>query len=236
MRGEGSEYLLQHPRRKETALTYQYSIILADDHALFRKGLKGIIERAPGLEVTGEAGDGIELLKLLGASAPDMVILDISMPNLRGIETLREMKARHPEVKSLVLTMHKDKEYLRQSISAGADGYMLKEEADPALFAAIDRLRQGKMYVSPQLTDDMVMDWARTRRDDIHPTLNSEALTTREREILKLIAEGKASKDIADLLYISPRTVDRHRSNIILKLRIRNVADLVKYAIQKGYV
>lgn len=215
---------------------HKYSIILADDHALFRKGLKGIIERAPGLEVTGEAGDGIELLKLLGASAPDMVILDISMPNLRGIETLREMKAKHPDVKTLVLTMHKDKGYLRQSISAGADGYMLKEEADPALFAAIEKLRQGGMYVSPQLADDMVVDWARIRRDDLRRTLESEALTMREREVLKMIAEGKSSKEIADLLNISPRTVDRHRSNIIDKLNIRNVADLVKYAIQKGYV
>jgi DNA-binding NarL/FixJ family response regulator len=210
-----------------------YRIVVADDHALFRQGLKSILGGAADLEVVGEAGDGLELLNLLNLSklAPHLVILDISMPNLRGIEAIGEIKMIHPNVKILIVTMHKDKEYLLQSLAAGADGYFLKKDADTELFAAIEKIRDGKDYVSPQLSEELADDWEQIRVGFTKPLL-----TPREREVLKLIAEGKSNREIADLLFVSVHTVERHRANIMEKLSLKKTADLVRYAIQKGYV
>jgi DNA-binding NarL/FixJ family response regulator len=201
----------------------RYRIVLADDHILLRTGLKSILEKMSGLEVVGEAGDGLELLKLLRKLKADIIILDISMPNLRGIEAIHEIKAIHPGLKTLILTMHKDKEYLHQAISAGADGYLLKEDADTELFSAIETVRKGKIYVSPHLANDLVDEWAKIRRGDAKPLSEPERLTTREKEILKLIAEGKSSKEIADLLCISVRIVEHHRANLMSKLNMKKL-------------
>ena len=214
----------------------RYRIVLADDHVLLRTGLKSILGKAAGLEVVGEAGDGLEVLNLLNRLKADMIILDISMPNLRGIEAIHEIKAIHPGLKTLILTMHKDKEYLHQAIQAGAEGYLLKEDADTELFSAIETIREGKIYVSPHLASDLVDDWAKIRRGDAHPVSKTDRLTTREKEVLKLIAEGKSSKEIAEMLSISVRTVEHHRANIMTKLHLKKTADLVKYALLKGYV
>ena len=213
-----------------------FRIVLADDHILVRQGLKRLLEEMADLEVIGEAGDGLELLKLLGKIKPQMILLDISMPNLRGIEAISEIKALHPEAKILVLTMHKDKEYLYQAISAGANGYFLKEDADTELSTAIETIRRGKVYISPLLSGDLADDWAQTYRGKSKLPYEPDTLTTREREVLKMIAEGKSSKEVADLLFISVRTVERHRANLMDKLGFKKTADLVKYAIQKGYV
>ncbi len=211
-----------------------YRIILADDHVILRQGLKKIIEGRPDLEVIGEAGDGLELLHLVKQLMPQLVILDISMPNLRGIEAIREIKAVYPEAKTLILTMHKDSDYLYQGISAGADGYLLKEEADTELFSAIESIRGGRSYISAHLSEQTQKDWIQMCRHN-QDLPSTDSLTTREKEILKLIAEGKSSKEIAELLFISFRTVERHRSNIMEKLKIKKTADLVRYALQKGY-
>jgi DNA-binding NarL/FixJ family response regulator len=203
---------------------------------MFRQGLKRILEERSGFEVVGEVDCGLELLRLLEKLVPDLIILDISMPNLRGLEAIHEIKMKHPHVKILVLTMHKDKEYLHQALSAGAEGYLLKEDADSELFSAIDRVRQGKIYVSPKLSEGLTEDWVKITRGNYRPSFETERLTIREREVSKLIAEGKSSKEIGELLFISVRTVERHRSNIMEKLNLKKTADLVKYAIQKGYV
>lgn len=213
-----------------------YRIILADDHAMLRHGLKRILSESPELEVIGEAGDGLELLNLVKQSKPHLIILDISMPNLRGIEAVHEIKAVCPDAKILILTMHKDSEYLRQAIAAGADGYLLKEDADTELFSAIQKIRQGKIYIAPKLSEALADDWVKMQRGDYKPSLESEKLTTREREVLKLVAEGKTNKDIAKALFISIRTVDHHRANIMAKLKFKKTADLVRYAIDKGYL
>jgi DNA-binding NarL/FixJ family response regulator len=213
-----------------------FRIVLADDHMLVRQGLKRILGDMADLEVIGEAGDGLELLKLLEKITPQMILLDISMPNLRGMEAIREIKALHPETKILILTMHKDKEYLYQAVSAGANGYLLKEDADTELSTAIETIRRGKVYISPLLSGDLADDWAQTYRGKSKLPYEPDNLTTREREVLKMIAEGKSSKEIADLLFISVRTVERHRANLMDKLSLKKTADLVKYAIQKGYV
>ena len=212
-----------------------YRVVLADDHILVRQGLKRILEEMADLEVIGEAGNGLELLKLLERITPQMILLDISMPNLRGIEAIREIKALHPEAKILIITMHKDKEYLYQAISAGANGYFLKEDADTELSTAIETIRRGKVYISPLLSGDLADDWAQTYRAKSKLPYEPDTLTTREREVLKMIAEGKSSKDIADLFFISVRTVERHRANLMDKLGFKKTADLVKYAIRKGY-
>jgi DNA-binding NarL/FixJ family response regulator len=212
-----------------------YRIVLADDHVIFRQGIKGLIDSRPELAVVGEASDGLELINLLQRGLQtDMVILDISMPNLRGIEATHEIKCINPNIRVLVLTMHKSKEYLYHSISAGAQGYLLKEDSEVELFSAIDALRNGEIFVSKLLTQEITEDLSHIYRGNGH--LPSDPLTPREREVLKLIAEGKSNKDIADLLFISIRTVENHRANIMNKLKIKKTVDLIRYAIQKGYV
>jgi len=212
-----------------------YRIVLADDHVIFRRGIKGLIAQKSDLKVVAEASDGLELLNLLQRGLKtDMVILDISMPNLRGIEATHEIKSICPDVRILILTMHKTKEYLYHCISAGAQGYMLKEDSDVELFNAIDTIRKGEMFVSKLLTRELAEELSHLHHGGSQ--LPSEPLTPREREVLKLVAEGKSNKDIADLLYISTRTVENHRANMMNKLKLKKTADLIRYAIQKGYV
>ena len=210
-----------------------YQIVLADDHLMFRNGLKRIIEESKELLVIGEANDGIELLNLLKKSAPDMVILDLSMPRIRGLEAAHEIKTLYPEVKILILTMHKSKEYLMQALSSRADGYLLKEDTDGELIAAIDTIRRGKIYISPLLAEELTINLVEYVNRSGKPL--DETLSTREKEVLTLIADGKSNKEIADLLFISPRTVEHHRASINKKLKIQNIVDLVKYAIREGY-
>jgi DNA-binding NarL/FixJ family response regulator len=211
-----------------------YRIVLADDHVMFRQGIKNILGKDKGLEVIGEAGDGLKLLELLNKATPDMIILDISMPNLRGIEATREIKMILPEVKVLILSIHKDKEFVYSAISAGAEGYLLKEDADTELFAAIEKIRQEGRYISPLLLGDLTNELFQAHhKGQLTPQI--EPLTTREREVLKFIAEGISNKEIADLLFISVRTVENHRANIMRKLNIKSTANLIKYAIRKGY-
>jgi DNA-binding NarL/FixJ family response regulator len=210
-----------------------YQIILADDHLMFRNGIKRIIEDSKNLAVVGEADDGLQLLELLKKTKPDMVILDISMPKLRGLETTREIKARYPDIKVLILTMHRNKEYLLQAVSAKTDGYLLKEDTDRQLIVAIDSIRSGKIFLSPLMTEDLSQNLLGIIENADRSF--DEVLSLREREVLTLLAEGKSSKEIADLLFISTRTVEHHRASINRKLKIDNIVDLVKYAIRKGY-
>jgi DNA-binding NarL/FixJ family response regulator len=205
-----------------------YTIILADDHAMLREGIRKIIERIEGALISGEVNDGLELLELLKKSSPNLVILDISMPNLRGLEAIREIKKTHPKVKILVLTMHKKKEFLRQALRDGADGFLLKEDAGSELIRAVQTVRNGGKYLSSLLTN--VLKSLAVEEE------KTEVLTMREKEVLKLLTEGKRTKEIAVALYISPHTVRRHRSNIMEKLNFKNLTDLVKYAISQGYI
>jgi DNA-binding NarL/FixJ family response regulator len=205
-----------------------YPIVLADDHVLFRQGIKKIIEEVEGLQVVGEAKDGLELLELLKKSCPALVILDISMPNLRGLDAAREIKKLYPQVKILLLTMHKKREFLQEGVEAGVDGFLVKEDADVELLQAVDAIRKGQKFFSPLLSEKLA--------DLVRRPGRADPLTRREKEIIKLLAEGKNSKEIADLLYISIFTVRRHRDNIMKKLDIKGLADLVRYALEQGYV
>jgi len=204
-----------------------YTIVLADDHALFRQGVRKIIEDVDDLKVVGEASDGLELLELLKKSKPNLIILDIAMPNLRGLEAAREIKGLYPQIKILLLTMHKKKDFLQQGLEAGVDGFLVKEDADTALLQAVKAIQRGEKFYSPLISDKLA-DLAFQRG-------KTDPLTKREKEVAKLLAEGKSSKEIAELLYISIYTVRRHRDNIMKKLELKGLADLVRYAMDKGY-
>ncbi|WDP88464.1 MAG: response regulator transcription factor [Desulfobacter sp.] len=210
------------------------TIILADDHKLLRHGIRQILEKQENLLVIGEAGDGLELLRLLTQKTPDMILLDIAMPNLRGIEAAIEIKMLYPGIKILILSMHKSLQYVHHALSAGADGYLLKEDAPRELVKAIDTVKNGDTYISPLIQKELTNDLAQSYRSG-GKSASFEPLTVREREVLKLIAEEKSNQDIADLLNISVATVKHHRAAIKKKLDIRKTAGLVKYAIRKGY-
>ena len=205
-----------------------YTVVLADDHVMFREGIRKIIERIEGVAVSGEVDDGIQLLEHLKNSQPDLVILDISMPNLRGLEAIREIKKLYPRVKIVVLTMHRKKEFIRQALVDGADGFLLKEDPGGQLIRAMEAVRKGEKFLSPLISGDLIsLALAEEQTDQ---------LTIREREVLKLLAEGKKNQEVADILFISPNTVRRHRYNIMEKLNLKNTAELVKYAIDQNYL
>jgi DNA-binding NarL/FixJ family response regulator len=209
-----------------------YKIVLADDHVLFREGIKRIIEGLPGVQIVGEVGDGLALLELLKKSVPDLIILDISMPNLQGIEAAHKIKNLYPQVKILILTMHKSKEHLHRAISVGADGYLLKENAYADLISAIEVIHEGNTYISNLVYGHMVDFFRKQRRDWVQ---RPKVLSARERKVLVLISEGNSRKEIAEKLGITVSTVQNHRDNIKKKLNIKNTAELIKYAIEEGY-
>ena len=206
-----------------------YHIIIADDHSLLREALKKSIEEVPGLKVIGEAGDGIDLMGLLIKTTPDLIILDISMPILPGLDAAKIIKARNPDIKILILTMHKSGEFLRRALAVGIEGYLLKENALADLVTAIETIRRGGNYISSLLGGKIL-------REGIGLRLSGEVLSPREIEILKLVAQGKSSKEIADSLSLSIMTVYNHRVNIKNKLNLKKNAELVRYAIEKGYI
>lgn len=208
-----------------------YRILIADDHPLFREGIKKILQDKPDLEIVGEVGDGLELLEFLKGSAVDLILLDITMPQLQGIEALKAIKKDYPEVKVLVLTMHKSKGHLFLAFSGGADGYLLKENAYQDLFTAMETLRRGVPYIS-SLVSSEVIGLFRPQSNEAFPEVK---LSTRERQVLELIAQGKTSKEVADHLDIGVASVQTYRYKMKRKLQVKNNADLIKYALQKGY-
>jgi DNA-binding NarL/FixJ family response regulator len=210
-----------------------YRIILADDHVMMREGIKSMIDAVPGIVVTGEAGDGLKLLKMLKKSQPDMVILDISMPGLRGLEAAREIHSLYPDVHVLMLSMHKSDEFLSMALAAGAKGYLLKEDSGDELIQAIDRIRRGETYLSKKLASAFPSAIISICKGTHNAA--PDPLTPRERQVLQMIAEGNTDRQISDQLCISVRTVHRHHANIRSKLNLKGTAALVRYAIAQGY-
>ena len=211
-----------------------YRIVLADDHALIRHGIKNIISQDESLEIVGEVGDGEELMAYLERDIPDMLILDISMPKVSGIDLAEQVKTKHSTIKILMLTMHKNKQFFYGAMSAGADGYLIKSDSDEELLLAINKIRDGRTYISPYLADDFTEDVLGAYRNQ--ETNPFKGLTKREKQILKLVVDGLTSKDMAKKLNLSPRTVDHHRSNLLKKFRMKNSVDLVNYAVRNGYI
>jgi len=211
-----------------------YRILLADDHTLIRHGIRNLISNNPALTVIGEVGDGEELLAFLETTQPDLLILDISMPKLTGIEAVSRVKKLYPGIKILMLTMHKNKQYFYHAMSAGADGYLMKEDSDEELLLAIKRIQDGKSYLSPFLSQDFADDVISAYRNNRSSPF--ETLTNREREVLNLVVAGHTSKVMADMLCLSPRTIDHHRANLLRKFDMKNSVDLVNFAVRNGFV
>lgn len=210
-------------------------IVLAEDHTILRAGLRALLSSQQNLEVIGEAADGREAVRIVDKLGPDLLLIDLSMPKLNGMEAIKEIKSQHPRIKIIVLTVHKSDEYILASLEAGADGYMLKDASQNELLLAIEYVMKGKMFLSPSISDKVVDAYMKNKRENRKISV-LDTLTAREREILKLIAEGYKNKDIADHLCISLKTVEKHRSNLMQKLDLRNTAALTGYAIEKGLV
>jgi DNA-binding NarL/FixJ family response regulator len=208
-------------------------VLVVDDHTILRVGLRMMLNAQPDIEVVGEASDGNEAVTEALRLSPDVILMDIAMPDCNGIEATRQVKRVLPETRVLVLTMHENEEYLFQTLRAGASGYILKEAADTELITAIRAVSSGRFYLSPSAQSIMVGDYLqRVRSGEEHDSYS--ALTEREREILKLVAEGYTNNQIAERLTISPKTVDTHRTHIMDKLNLHSRAELVKYAMRRG--
>ncbi len=210
-------------------------ILLADDHTVMRSGLRLLLEREKDFEVVGEGSDGREAVALAASLRPDVVVLDIAMPNLNGIEATRQITALEPKIAVVILSMHSDESYVIRALKSGAKAYLLKDSAEADLIRAVRAVREGTSFFSPSvsrmLLDDFVRQLQQRGAEDSY-----ELLTGREREVLQLVAEGKANKEIAAMLNVSLYTVETHRTHILQKLNLHSVPELILYAVRKGII
>ncbi len=215
-------------------------IFLADDHSILRDGLRLILENEEGFNIVGEAGDGREAYEMIEKLKPDVAVLDISMPSMSGIELSRHLKKYLPNMKILILSRHDKEEYIKQVLQFGVEGYILKDDASDELIKAVKEVMKGNIYLSPRLASGLIREvitvQSTVHEEKVAEQSPFEVLTPREREVLKLVAEGSNSREIAEILRISPQTVKTHRVNIMRKLDIHKVNDLVAYAIKNGFV
>ena len=210
-------------------------ILIADDHAIIRRGLRTLLEHEPGFEVVAEACDGRQAIEVSRRERPHIVILDIGMPNLNGIEAGRQISEQMREIQIVMLTVHADESYLLSALKAGARGYVLKSSAESEIIDAVRAVSQGKAFFSPKVSRILADDYTRyLEHEDVDDAFG--LLTTREREILQLLAEGASNKDVANVLGLSPTTVICHRQHIFQKLNLHSLADLILYAVRKGVI
>jgi two-component system response regulator NreC len=210
-------------------------IVIAEDHTILREGLRALLSSQEALEVVGEAEDGREAIRQVEELAPDLILMDLSMPKMNGVEAIREIRRRVPETKILALTVHKAEEFILEVLQAGADGYIPKDASSNELMMAIKSVLMGKRYLSPSVSKVVIEGYLESRQTFASST-PWETLTKREREILKLIAEGHKNKEIADFLCISVKTVEKHRANLMKKLDLHSAAALTAYAMERGLV
>jgi DNA-binding NarL/FixJ family response regulator len=211
-------------------MTRKTTILLADDHSVVRQGFRRILESQPDMEIVGEAGNGREAIEQATRLKPDVVVMDVAMPELNGIEATRRMSDTSPHTRVLALSMHKDSVYVREILRAGARGYLLKDAIDADLLAAVRAVAKGEAYLSPSIADAVLTDYRQHVTDPI------DLLTSREREVLQMIAEGKTNKEIATVLNLSVYTVDAHRGRIMEKLNLHSTGELVRFAVRKGLI
>lgn len=209
-------------------------LLLADDHPVVRAGLRMLLSAQPDMEIVGEAVDGAAAVKRAVELRPDVVIMDITMEGINGLAATREIKTRTPETKVLILTMHDDEEYLRQSLEAGATGYVLKQAADTELVVAIRAVQRGEIFLYPSFTRVLLGDLARNRETGSHSRDSYELLSQREREVLRLVALGYTNRQIAEQLFLSIKTIETYRARLMEKLDLRSRSALVRYALRKG--
>lgn len=213
----------------------KFRIVIVEDHGIMRESMKALLSSGEEFEIVGEAADGHEAIERIQELKPDLVLTDLSMPKMNGIEMIEEIKRRVRETKIIALTVHRGEEYVLAALKAGAEGYVLKEDSYVELSMAMKHVLRGERYLSPGISRKLIEGYLNGRKP---PRLQSvwDTLTKREREILKLIAEGHRNREIADQLYISVNTVEKHRSNIMEKLNIHNAATLIAFAVEKGLV
>ncbi|MEW8505151.1 MAG: response regulator transcription factor [Candidatus Thiodiazotropha sp.] len=211
-------------------------IIIAEDHNILRAGLKALLTSNPQFDVIGEADNGRDAIRRVIDLKPDLVIMDLSMPGLNGMDAIREIKERMPEIKALVLTVHNEEEYVLASLKAGANGYVLKDATQNELMTAAERVLNGKTYLSAEITEKVVNSYLNTNNVSQEPVTRWDTVTQRERQILKLIAEGHTNKSMAEYLCISVKTVEKHRANLMKKLDLHSVSALTTYALDKGII
>ncbi|HKE22558.1 MAG TPA: response regulator transcription factor [Bryobacteraceae bacterium] len=210
-------------------------VLLADDHGVVRKGLRFLLERQPDMEIVGEAADGREAVRLAEATNPDIVIMDIAMPLLNGIEATAQLVKRNPAIAVIILSVHSDEDYLLSSLNAGAKGYLLKDSAEVDLVRAIQAVRNGTPFFSPEIAKTMLEDYMRfLQQRNLQDSY--DLLTEREKEVLQLLAEGKSNKEVASILDVSVYTVDSHRTHLMQKLNLHNTAEIVLYAVRKKII
>jgi DNA-binding NarL/FixJ family response regulator len=210
-------------------------MVIAEDHTILREGLRALLCTDPNLEIVGEAGDGQTAIRCVDNLSPDLVLMDLSMPKMSGLEAIRDIKNRNPDTKIIVLTVHKTEEYMLSTLQAGADGYVLKDADYPELRMAIKNVMAGRRYLSPEISEKVISGYL-GGKERLRAKSVLETLTKREREILKLIAEGYKNREVADYLFISPKTVEKHRANLMKKLNLHNASALTAFAIEKGIV
>ena len=215
-------------------MTDIYGIFLADDHTIIRHGLRRIIEENPGYRIVGETGNGLQIIPKIRTLHPDMIILDLSMPDLNGIDVVNRIRKYNKKIKILILTMHKNNEYVYKCLVNGAQGYMLKEDADSELVSAIRAIKTGDIYISLSFSNEIIKNLIehRSSAENKRGSATRWGLTPREREVLKLVAEGNSNKKVADKLGISVRTAEHHRLNTMKKLGVTNTAGLVRHALR----
>ena len=222
-------------KRPAPHFEYRMKILLADDHNVLRKGLRRILEEQSDLEVVGEASDGREAVNLCNSLHPDIVVMDIAMPQLNGLEATRQILQRNSGVNVLILSMYSDENYVVQALRAGARGYLLKDTAEEDLITAVRTVAKGLPFFSPKIAKLLLGDsMQKVRTEGMSDTY--DLLTPREREVLQLIAEGKSNKEAAATLFVSPTTIETHRARIMDKLDLHSTADIVLYAVRKGIV
>ena len=212
-----------------------FNIVIAEDHTILREGLKSLLSSQPDLKIAGEAGDGLEAIHCVRDHRPDLILLDLSMPRMTGLDAIKEIRRVSEDTKIIVLTVHSTEEYILATLQAGADGYVLKDAHSTELMTAIRHVLDGRRYLSPSISGTIIDGLLQGKKASAIKSA-WETLTQREREILKLIAEGHKNKDIADLLCISLKTVEKHRANLMDKLDLHNVAALTALAAEKGLI
>ena len=213
----------------------KHRIFIAEDHTIVREGLRSLLSSNPHFEIVGEAEDGREVIRSIEGCNPDLILIDLSMPRMNGLDAIREIKKLSPETKILVLTIHKTEEYILPVLKAGADGYMLKYDTQAELMVAIKSILDGKSYLSPGVSQKVIEGYVEGSKT-LKIKSSGDTLTQREREVLKLIAEGYKNREIADYLCISIKTVVKHRANLMEKLDLHNISALTAFAIEKGLV
>lgn len=213
----------------------KHRIVIADDHAILREGITALLAGEGDLEVVEQVDNGKDAVRAVATHRPELVVMDLSMPKTNGTEAIRHIKKRYPDTKIIALTVHKADEYINATLSAGAEGYLLKDDSLSELLTAIRRVLSGKRYLSPSVADKVVNGYLGQQAVP-NATTSWETLTHREREVIKLVAEGYKNREVAEYLSISPKTVEKHRANLMKKLGLRSAADLTAYAIEKGLV